>query len=187
MVGGKIAPAGALAKLGVNTFPMGKGKHATMMASLGPWSDEERATILQSMQEVYAVFTGRVSAGRKLPIEKVQELAQGRVWTGVMGKQLGLVDELGGLDAALAEARAETKVPATADLEIYPPAPTLRDVLSKYGQVQAPLGLASASQALDALAAFDPNVAAAAQRLFELVVSFRTTHIQTIAILPEIQ
>ncbi len=190
VVGGKLAPAGALGKLGVRTYPMGRGKRATMMASLAPWTADERAAIQRTMARVYEVFVGRVAAGRRKPLAEVQALAQGRVWTGSQAKTLGLVDALGGLDAALAEARALGKVDAAAPLEIYPPSPTLRDLIASYGggdgEVHAALG-ASSSTLLAALGAFDPAVAAATEHLVKLVLSFRSATIQAVAILPVMQ
>jgi protease IV len=184
VVGGHIAPAQALAKLGINTYPMGRGKHATLTSSLHPWTAEQKALMQKHMEDVYKTFVARVAAGRKLTPEKVQPIAQGRVWTGVKAKELGLVDEIGGLDAALAEARKLGGVDAVSELEVYPPAPTLRDLLSGWGQVQAPLGLSVVQAELRAL---DPRIAAAAKRLLTLVDSFRTTPLQAVAILPEIQ
>jgi protease-4 len=182
VVGGHIAPAGALAKLGVTTFPIGRGKRATMMASFGPWTADERDAIQKSMKSVYDVFVGRVAAGRHQSADAIDHIAQGRVWTGAKAKELGLVDELGGLDAALAEARELAKVDAHVALEIYPPAPTLRDVLHSFGTVQAPLGLHIFEREL---AELDPRIAAAATRLVDLVMTFRTTHVQALAVLPE--
>jgi protease-4 len=183
VVGGKIAPANALANVGIKTYPMGRGKHATMMARLSPWSTDEKNVIETSMRSVYGVFVGRVAEGRHKTADDIQKIAEGRVWTGAKAKELGLVDEIGGLDAALAEARKLGSVDAATDLEVYPPAPTLRDVLVGYGQVQAPLGVT----VLAALREADPALADAAQRLLELALSFRATTIQTVAILPEIR
>ena len=186
VVGGKLAPRDALAKIGVNTFPMGRGKRATMEASLGPWTDDERGAIRSSMAEVYRVFVGRVADGRHKTPEEVQKIAEGRVWTGEAAKERGLVDEIGGLDAALAEARRLAKVDAATALEIYPPSPTLHDVLAGYGQVHMPFGLSSdaASAAITELAALDPTVAAATEHLVKLVLSFRSSTIQAVAMLP---
>ena len=179
VVGGHIAPAGALAKLGVATFPIGRGKRATMMASFGPWSADERDAIQKSMKSVYDVFVGRVATGRNQTPEAIDHIAQGRVWTGAKAKELGLVDELGGLDAAIAAARSLGKVDARTSIEVYPPAPTLRDVLRGFGSVQTPFGLHAE------LAALDPRLAAAAEQLVELVMTFRTTHVQALAVLPQ--
>jgi protease IV len=192
VVGGKLAVRGALARLGVNTFPIGRGKRATMMSSLGPWTDDERGAVRTSMEAVYRVFVGRVAAGRGKPPEEIEKIAQGRVWTGERAKQLGLVDEIGGLDAALAEARTLAKVDAATGLEIYPPAPTLRDMVVGLGQVQAPLGLGGdaggdSGALLRALTTVDPVLAAATERLVQLVLSFRSSAIQAVAMLPVIQ
>jgi len=186
VVGGKLAPRDALAKIGVNTFPVGRGKRATMMSSLGPWSDDEREAIQSTMQDVYRVFIERVAAGRHKTAGQVQAIAEGRVWTGSKAKELGLVDAIGGLDAALAEARKLANVDAGTGLEVYPPAPTLRDVMVGFGQVQAPFGTSADTvhAALGELAAVDPVVAHAAEHLVRLVLSFRTSMVQAVAMLP---
>ena len=190
VVGGKIAARDALARIGINTFPMGRGKRATMDASLGPWKDDERALVRSRMEDVYRVFVGRVADGRHKTPDEVQPIAQGRVWTGTRAKELGLIDEIGGLAAALAEARKLAAVDAKVGLEIYPPAPTLRDVVASFGEVSAPLGLGSdaalaALHAVDSL--LDPAVAAATEHLVKLVFSFRSSTIQAVAMLPVVQ
>ncbi len=186
VVGGKIAPGNALAKLGVSTFPRGRGRRATILASLSPWNEEEKQVIQKSMEEVYTVFTGRVATGRKLPIEKVKELAQGRVWTGTKAKELGLVDEIGGLDVAIAKAKELGNVSADTDLEVYPPSPTLRDVVQGWGG-SVSTGLLGQSTELAALDRLDPQLGAAAHGLLDLVTSFAKTHVQAIAILPMVR
>ncbi|MEO8552134.1 MAG: S49 family peptidase, partial [Kofleriaceae bacterium] len=183
VVGGRIAPGPALARLGVTTFPMGRGKHATMMHSLSPWTADERALIGRMMESVYETFKSRVAAGRHKQLADIEPIAQGHVWTGTKAKELGLVDEIGGLDAALAEAQKLAKLDATADVEVYPPAPTLRDVLHGFGGVQTPFGLSIEDQLL---ATLDPQLAAAAKKLLVLARSFETTHVQTLAFLPEL-
>ncbi len=184
VVGGKIAPGGALEKIGVTTFPMGRGKRATMWAKLTPWTDDEKKAIQDTMQAVYEVFVGRVATGRNLTPAAVQAVAQGRVWTGEKAKEIGLVDEIGGLDAALAEARDLGKVSADADLEIYPPGPTLRDVLVRFGQVQTPLGLGSHAALAEAARGLAPEVVDATEQLVERVMSFRSAGIQAVTIVP---
>ncbi len=186
VVGGKIAPGNALAKLGVTTFPRGRGRRATILASFSPWNEEEKQVIQRSMEEVYAVFTGRVAAGRKIAIEKVKDLAQGRVWTGTRAKELGLVDEIGGLDAAIAKAQELGKVSADTDLEFYPPSPTLRDFIQRFGGNVSTGHLGSTSE-LAQLERFDPQLAASARGLLDLVMSFARTHVQAVAILPVVR
>jgi protease-4 len=57
------------------------------------------------MDQIYAEFVARVAAGRKLPPERVREIAKGHVWTGVQAKELGLIDEVGGFYDAVAKAQ----------------------------------------------------------------------------------
>jgi protease-4 len=194
VVGGKLALAGALSKVGVTTFPIGRGKHATMWAGLAAWTDDEKTLVRALMQRVFEQFVARVAAGRRKPTEAILAIAEGRVWTGAKAKELGLVDELGGLDAAIAEAKRVAKLPDDGELEVYPPAPTLRDLLVSVGQISAPLGLgaqtapaASVGSALDALRTMSPQVAAAAEQLVAQVLSFRDTRVQALAILPMVR
>ena len=187
VVGGKMAIAGALDKVGIKTYPMGRGKRATMMASLGPWSADERAVVQASMRAVYDVFVGRVAAGRKLAVAQVEPIAQGRVWTGAEAKRLGLVDELGGLDAAVAAAQSLGAVGPDAPLEVYPPTPTLRDLVSSIGAVD--VGALGASTSWMAgveavLAALPAPVRAEVRTLLAALGSFERTKIQTRAFLP---
>ena len=65
------------------------------------------------MDRTYDEFIPRVSTGRRLPVERVREIARGRVWTGAQGKALGLVDQLGGLTEAIAKARELANIPET--------------------------------------------------------------------------
>ena len=182
VVGGKIAPGAALAKLGVTTYPMGRGKRATMMASLSPWNADERAVVQTSMEAIYKVFVGRVAAGRGKTPADIEPIAQGRVWTGADAKRLGLVDELGGLDAAIADARALAKVSADAPLEIYPPDLTLRDLFSGFGEVQTPFGLSSEVAAL--AHEVSPEVADVALHTLRQLARFRTERVQAVALFP---
>ena len=135
VVGGKMALGAMLGKLGVDTYAVGRGKHATMWSAMTPWTPEERAMVLGMMEDVYKVFVGRVAEGRGKAYEAVHALAQGRVWTGLAAKGHGLVDEMGDLDAALTEARRLGQVGLDVALETYPPEPTLKDVLE--GLVEA--------------------------------------------------
>jgi protease-4 len=74
------------------------------------------------LDRVYVDFTGKVADGRKLPKEKVLEIAKGRIWSGQDAKNLGLVDELGGYDTALKLARKAAGIPDGEDVKIvvYP-------------------------------------------------------------------
>ena len=184
VVGGKLAPAAGLAKLGVTAFPIGRGKRALMMNSLAPWNDDERAAIKASMESVYGTFVGRVAEGRHQSVDDIKKIAEGRVWTGTKAKQLGLVDEIGGLAEAIADARGLAKLDKASPLEIYPPAPNLRDLFAGFGAVQLPFGLSDHAALFASLKSLSPTVADATERLVELVLSFQTSTVQAVAILP---
>ena len=66
-----------------------------------PMTDDEQALIQASIERGYEVFISRCAEGRKMSIEAVDSIAQGRVWTGRQARELGLVDELGGIDRAI--------------------------------------------------------------------------------------
>jgi protease-4 len=86
-----------------------------------------------------------------MPPEKVDEVAQGRVWTGEQAKQIGLVDELGGLYKAidLAKQRARIAADEEVQLVVYPPRRSFYEVLSE--EIQSPLGRLRAAHTADAL------------------------------------
>lgn len=101
----KLVSGGLLERLSVNRETLKRGAHAAMGDPDEPWSDEERARVRASIERVYELFLRRVAEARQKTFEEVDELAGGRVWTGRQALERGLVDELGGLDAALAAAR----------------------------------------------------------------------------------
>jgi protease-4 len=151
VVGGKIVLGGMLSKVGVETYAVARGKHATMWSTMTPWTDEQRGIVLGMMEDVYKVFVGRVAEGRGKTYDEIHAIAQGRVWTGLAAQERGLVDAMGDLDAALAEARTLAQVAPTVELEVYPPEPTLKDVLD--GLVQAsPADLLGQADVITALA-----------------------------------
>jgi protease-4 len=106
--------------------------------------------------------------------------------TGVQAKQLGLVDELGGLEAALAAARELGKVDAGAEVEVYPPELTLHDLVGRIGEVSVGAlgGAATAAALADVATALSPEVAAVVRSTLAQVARFQDEHVQAIAILP---
>lgn len=97
-------------KIGVK-FDVVKTNALSDMGSMSRPMNEEEGALMQAMVERgYETFTGRVAMGRKMPIEKVKEIAEGRVWTGKQAKDLGLVDQLGNLQAAIKAAAKLAKV-----------------------------------------------------------------------------
>ncbi|MBG1265310.1 signal peptide peptidase SppA [Nostoc sp. WHI] len=85
-----------------------------------PKSPQELALYQRSVNRIYNMFLNKVSQGRKLPEQKVAEIAQGRVWSGVAAKEIGLVDEIGGLNTAIAYAAKQAKLGEDWELQEYP-------------------------------------------------------------------
>ncbi|MEG3954933.1 signal peptide peptidase SppA [Microcoleus sp. herbarium2] len=85
-----------------------------------PKNPQELANIQRIVDRIYDRFITKVANSRKLPKNKVQEIAQGRVWSGTAAKQLGLVDEIGGFEDAVAEAAKQAKLGDDWQLEEYP-------------------------------------------------------------------
>ena len=90
-------------KLGI-TLDGVKSNTSAGMGQLAPLTPTERATIMRGVDKVYATFTNNVAQGRNLPIDRVLEIAGGRVWSGEDALGIGLVDACGGLKMAIAQA-----------------------------------------------------------------------------------
>ena len=98
-----------------------------------PKSTEELAVYQRSVNHIYNLFLNKVSQGRKLPQKKVAEIAQGRVWSGVAAKQIGLVDEIGGMDAAINYAAKSANLANDWELQEHPRRSTFEERF--FGQV----------------------------------------------------
>ncbi len=90
-----------LDKIGVKTEVIKSGKHKDIASPLRGIGKEEREILQSVMDDVHAQFIAAVSEGRKMPIDKVREIADGRVFSGRQAVKAGLVDELGDLDYAI--------------------------------------------------------------------------------------
>lgn len=88
-------------RIGIHTEQVSTHKNASGYSVFTPLKDDTRAIIQESVEKVYTTFVSRVAAGRKLTPEQVDAIGQGRVWSGSMALKNGLVDEIGGLDAAI--------------------------------------------------------------------------------------
>lgn len=95
-------------------------KYADIGTTTRPQSEAELAIFQSSVNRIYGKFLNKVAKGRNLPQSKVAEIAQGRVWSGKAAKDIGLVDEIGGLDAAIEYAATEAKLGDKWQLEEYP-------------------------------------------------------------------
>jgi protease-4 len=137
---GKFVTGGTFEKLGANIETVRQGRFADMYSPDRPFTQDERAKVLESMQATYDHFVERVAESRQMTPEKVDQIGQGRVWTGRQAREIGLVDELGGLMTAVAAAKQRAKIPADEEvqLDVYPRTRSFYEVLSD--QFQSPLG-----------------------------------------------
>jgi protease-4 len=95
-----------LARLGVATEVLQRGAHARLLDPFLPLGDEDRAALDRELEQIYRAFVAVVATGRHRPVDEIEPLAQGRVWTGADAHAHGLVDMLGGFEDALEVVRA---------------------------------------------------------------------------------
>lgn len=121
--GGKFVLAGLWQKIGINWDSVSEGGNAGMWSANKSFTPAQLQKFDTLMAEVYDAFLERVAEGRKMPIEKVRAIAEGRVYTGRQAKDVGLVDDLGGLDVALKHARVLGKIEDADDVPLvrFPP------------------------------------------------------------------
>ncbi len=94
-----------LEKLGIGVASLTRGRHADLLLSFAPLTPAARERMRSVVVDTYQLFVERVAEGRQLEPDRVDAIGQGRVWTGAQAAELGLVDELGGLHAAVARAK----------------------------------------------------------------------------------
>ena len=130
---GKFVTGGTYNKLGINIEAVSQGAYAEMYSTTRPFNAAERAKIEEHMQAFYDQFVEKVAESRHSTPEKIDQVAQGRVWTGQQAKQIGLVDQLGGLNVAIAIAKQRAHIPVDEEVEVvvYPPRRTFYEVLSE--------------------------------------------------------
>lgn len=88
-------------KLHINVTPVNSNKHSDMLSGMRPLDEQEIAYMQASVEKIYSKFTGIVANGRDKTVEEVDEIAQGRVWTGAEALEIGLVDQIGTIEDAL--------------------------------------------------------------------------------------
>jgi protease-4 len=105
VVGGKLAVHGLYDKVGISTETIERGRNSGIFSSSEKFTDSEREVIKGTMEDMYRQFTEKAAKGRHMPVEKLRELAGGRVYTGRQALGNGLVDQLGTLDDAIDQAK----------------------------------------------------------------------------------
>lgn len=163
--GGKINLSGLYEKVGITLHTWKRGELSGLLDSNTDFNDVERARFRDFLANFYDQFLTRVAAGRKMEKPSVHEVAQGRVWTGAQALERGLVDELGGLDKAIASAREFAQVSADEELiiERFPKRKTFTEQLIEGMEGSASARSAEASQL--AVSSVSPELADSIARL----------------------
>jgi protease IV len=147
--GGKLVMSGVYEKLGAHIESTSIGRNAEMGSPARPFNASELQKLEGELRAFYTDFVRKAAESRHTTPEQIDRLAQGRVWTGRQAKDNGLVDELGGLDRAVAIAKERAKIPADSSVELvsYPPPKSLfelvRDVTTGNSDVAASAWMAS--------------------------------------------
>lgn len=92
---------GLLDKIGVKSEIVKSGKYKDITSPFKPLQQDEREVLQRLIDDVHEQFIKAVSEGRKIPMENIKRIADGRVFTGIKAKELGLVDEIGDFDSAI--------------------------------------------------------------------------------------
>src|SRR5215469_12422924 len=131
-----------------------------------PMTAAELAQLNEVVGELYSTFTAKVTEGRKLDPDVTEQVARGRIWSGVAAKARGLVDELGGLGRAVALARekAGLKPGEEHDLVLYPPANLLSALHLSAAHSELPWGLTVAARLLKLPERWTPALLSLAMR-----------------------
>jgi protease IV len=123
-------------KLGISKELLTRGRFAALDSDYKPLDEAEKAKLSESVEATYRGFINRVATGRRRSYEQIAGIAEGRVWVGTQAKDNGLVDQLGGLDAALDLLRQKAKLAANEKVVLvpYPPRRSLFDVLMSHSE-----------------------------------------------------
>ncbi|MCR4410003.1 MAG: signal peptide peptidase SppA [Candidatus Saccharicenans sp.] len=118
VIAGKFSFAGLMEKLGLTADRLVIGKNADAFSPYRGFTPEERKILREEIGYIYEQFLERVATARNLPLEEVERLGRGRVWTGRQARDLKLVDDLGGLFQAMEAARELAGIPPETELRL---------------------------------------------------------------------
>jgi len=171
--GGKLVIGPALARFGIDQRDLNVGgEFAGAYGSASEFTPTQRAAVSAWMDRIYNNFVARVAKGRNLPLERVEIIARGRVWTGEQALKLGLVDKIGGFGLAVSEAQRLAGIPAGehAVMKSISPKRSPLDMLS-HAIGMGTTSLKTLSIAVEALS--DPRTQAALAELDRLRIQAR--------------
>ena len=135
VVFGKPDLHGLYDKLGVSKDAIQRGAHADIDSDYTSLTPEERQLLRHGIDESYEDFVAKVAEARHRPASAIEPVAQGRVWLGDQAKNNGLVDELGGLDAAITAVKKKAGIPANEQVSLltFPGRRSILDILTRRG------------------------------------------------------
>ena len=118
-------------KVGVGVETIGSNKHSDMMSLMRPFDAAELSYMQASVEDIYELFVNLVATSRGLSVERVDQIAQGRVWAAADALEIGLVDEIGTLQDAISYAAALADLPSSDDYSVasYPAVPSFFEQL----------------------------------------------------------
>lgn len=122
VIGGKFNIGGLAEMLGINVETVTRGKTADMDNAFRGYTPTEKKIMQEDIKSVYKDFIDRVATGRSIDPKEVEKVAKGRVWLGAQAVENKLVDEIGGLLAAIDEVKKQAGIPLTekAIIDVYP-------------------------------------------------------------------
>jgi protease-4 len=131
VVGGKFVLKDLYAKLGLSSATFTRGANAGLFGSDQPWTPDQRKLVHDWMQQTYEKFTTRVMSGRKGKIKDIDKIARGRIFLAPQAKDLGMVDDIGGVNDAVAYAAKRAGfAPGSYDVRVVPAPKTLADLFN---------------------------------------------------------
>jgi protease IV len=130
VIGGKLVTETLMKKLGITTDYIGRGKMSGVELDR-PFTAEERKMLIDMVEETYREFKSKVAKCRGMSFDKVSELAEGRVYTARQALKLGLIDEIGTMNDAIAAAKQAAGLKADEEVEIvqYPEEKSIFEIL----------------------------------------------------------
>ena len=147
VVGGKFVTTGLYEKLGISTMTFSRGQNASLFSSAQPFDDRQKRMVRTWMKNTYDQFTQRILITRGDRIKDIDKIARGRIFLAADAKALGMVDQLGGLSAAIEVAADRSKLNGGAyDVTVVPAPTTLGDLLNGRDGAQAASSIRPAMQ-----------------------------------------
>jgi protease-4 len=118
-------------KLGINKEVIPRGPYSRLDSDYGPYTPAERERVRQLIENFYGNFIDKVAEARNMTPEQVDQVAQGRVWTGAQAVENGLVDEVGGFQRALELLKEKAGIPSEDGVELveFPARKTLFELI----------------------------------------------------------